>query len=268
MKNLTKYIRESVNDFEGKTFSIDTGGMSIRKLPKNPDLKPFIFNQEKQIEGEDRFDNPYITKEYINENKNNMTIMSALFYIYPSQFASEIEKNYCEKISPNREISIINLGWNYMVDEYEESVDILTGVSYEQDHTDTYLVSRANDGLETYNFFDYYGKVSSLICDELDKIFGGDTQECYLGVRDNHFLIGFDVNGGSILMKLPMFSDVKYKITYDDENGPIHKENGNYYGAYYAVFHPTGFYGPDDTHFYNNEKHHNNTCCDVDLRLD
>lgn len=259
MKNLAKYIRESKSDIEGETFTITPYHLNISKL-ENPDLKPFIFHQENEEKGYDK--NPYLTKEYIKEYSNNMTIMITLM----EMGMLDNPRDYTPTLDDDTEITIIERGWDTHIDIPEKTLQILLGEYYNM-HRDEYnLISNNVDNMETYNLFDYYNKVANLIERELKEIFDF-VQEGYLGCDGTSFYIGFDVTDGSILMKMPMFMEFSYIITTDTKKYPWEQRSpGNRYSEYYAVFRPTTFYGSDDTHFYNTKTHEGP--CEIDLRLD
>jgi hypothetical protein len=262
MKNLAKYIRESKSDIDGKEFSlsVDTYDIKLRKL-QNPDLKPYIEAVENE-NGE------AMTREYVEKNKNNITILTSLMEFPGTSDVLRAGRNYLTsyKLGEDNEISIFDNGWDNGINTFERTLDILSGVEYHYDENDDYYKPSNQVGnLKTFNFFEYYNIVANKICDELEKIFGY-AQECYLGTYGAEMYTGYDVEGGSVLMLLPMFNRFNYVVTEDTNKSPSQQNGTSRMSPYYAVLRPTTFYGSDDTHFYNTKT--NRGPCEGDLRLD
>ena len=194
-------------------------------------------------------ENPYFTDKYFDDVSDNLTLMTTAIDLADFH---KVKNAFNKIFSEKTKISILDFGWDYHINEFDKTCNILMGWEDRYSLTDYDF----EGDFVTYNFFDYYNEVVNNITDELEKIFGF-VQECYLGKDATTYLCGFDVQGGSILLALPMFNAVTFEITTDETRPGDDK----------AIFRPTSFYGPDDTHFYNTRTHRC-ACCETDLRLD
>ena len=163
-------------------------------------------------------------------------------------------------------ISIFDLSWDYYIDYFEKTLRIIDdGLNY----NDYYSPEELLDKLVTFRYFDYYNEFANKVVSELEKIYGY-AQECYEGFDGERFISGYDVTGGSILLIMPIGSNWEYEIVDGNDDASFIRPADSRENAT-AVYRPTNFYGPDDTHFYNTKQRINaygQSELGIDLRLD
>ena len=162
-------------------------------------------------------------------------------------------------------ISIFDLGWDYYIDNFEETLRMIDdGLN-----DDYYSPEELLNNLVTFSYFDYYNEFANNVVSELNKIYGY-AQECYEGFDGERFISGYDVDGGSILLIMPIGANWEYEIV-DGTDGHSFISPADTRENATAVYRPTSFYGPDDTHFYNTKQRkdiYGHSELGIDLRLD